>query len=110
MKKQILVILSFLSLFVVLSSQAEATVTNGKVQYYFDSSTVNKESSASSTTKVISDKEKRTIRGSQPNGTGSSRLLQTNDQRNIFLIIIGVLILAIALLGWRITQNRRKNT
>ncbi|WP_326931858.1 LPXTG cell wall anchor domain-containing protein [Enterococcus avium] len=35
--------------------------------------------------------------------------MQTNDQRNIFLVIIGLLILAIAFLGWRIVKNRRKN-
>ncbi|MGO3609321.1 LPXTG-motif cell wall anchor domain-containing protein [Enterococcus malodoratus] len=142
MKKQIVILLSFLSLFVVLSSQTEATVTDGKVQYYFESSTANTENSTSSTssesqttnsstttnstndssTTMESDTGKGTSGNNYSNGSpgspsnggkisssGISRYLQTNDQRNLFLSIIGVLIVAIALLGWRIAKNRRKN-
>ncbi|MGK0604285.1 LPXTG cell wall anchor domain-containing protein [Enterococcus gilvus] len=127
MKKRILVIIAFLSLFVVLSRQteAEATVTNGKVQYYYESSTAISNSSANSTSEPSSsttadshhsttshgNQTDRPTAPSQKNNvtrSGITRFLQTNDQRNIFLSIIGLLILVIAFWGWRLVKNRRK--
>ncbi|MGG5368488.1 LPXTG cell wall anchor domain-containing protein [Enterococcus sp. AZ196] len=126
MKNQIIVILSFLSLFVVLSSQAEAAVTNGEVQYYYESSTATSSSSTSETQEssttsdsltsstmkeVTSHKNTPASMNNRDDSSrsGITRFLQTNDQRNTFLVVIGLLILAIAFLGWRISKNRRKN-
>lgn len=133
MKKQIVIVLSFLSLFVVFSSQTEAAVTNGEVQYYYESSTdpsdrptrstsnsqnssrytsTTSDSQTSSTTSKVANHDDTPASPSNRSGRSSSgitRLLQTNDQRNTFLVIIGILIIAIAFLGWRIVKNRRKN-
>ncbi|MDB1751312.1 LPXTG cell wall anchor domain-containing protein [Enterococcus avium] len=122
MKTQIGILLVFLSLFVVPSPTSEAAVTNGKVQYYYESSTATSDSStassqsntsvtSNSTTDVDNHKETPASSSNRSSMRHSSitRFLQTNDQRNIFLVIIGLLILAIAFLGWRIVKNRRKN-
>ena len=130
MKKQMGIVLSFLLLFVVLSSQVEAAVTNGKVQYYYESSTDSNSSTSDtqsstinsntnttsiSQTSDMSENENHNGSPDSPNNrsrrshSGITRFLQTNDQRNIFLVIIGILMIAIVFLGWRIVKNRRKN-
>ncbi|MGL9728936.1 LPXTG cell wall anchor domain-containing protein [Enterococcus sp. DIV0756] len=125
MKTQIGILLVFLSLFVVPSPTIEAAVTNGKVQYYYESSTAASDSSSrsttssqsrtgetsNSTTDVANHKESPASpsRQSRKQHSGITRFLQTNDQRNTFLVSIGLLILAIAFLGWRIVHYRRKN-
>ena len=126
MKNLMFFILGFLPLFVVLSSQAEAAVTNGEVQYYYQRSTATSNSSTSETQEnnTTSDSHPLSTTSEEVNREGESaslnhrggtshsgitRFLQTNDQRNPFLIVVGILILAIAFLGWRIVKNRRKN-
>ena len=130
MKKQLGIVLSFLLFFVVLTSQTEAAVTNGKVQYYYENSTDSNSSTSNtlssttnsntnttsvSQTSDMSENEKHNGSPTSPNNrssrshSGITRLLQTNDQRNIFLVIIGILMITIVFLGWRIVKNRRKN-
>lgn len=122
MKKQIVIILWLLLFFVALSPLAEAAVTDGKVQYYYESSTsISTSHSSSSITKASASlhsesgsttKSQTTTSTNLQSGSMHSKIthfLKTNDQKNVFLIVIGFLILAIAFLGIRITHNRRKN-
>lgn len=110
LKKEIVVLLCFLSLFFVFSSETEAAVTNGEVQFYYESSTSETSTSESNTSTSLSDSPNDHNRKSRSKvgETDQTKLLQTNDQRNIVLIIIGILLVAIALLGWRLVKNRRK--
>jgi LPXTG-motif cell wall-anchored protein len=121
LKKQIVIILWLLLFFGALSPLAEAAVTDGKVQYYYESSTSTSTShSSSSTTKASASlhsesgsttKSQTTTSTNLQSGSMHSKIahfLKTNDQKNVFLIVIGFLILAIAFLGIRITHNRRK--
>lgn len=116
MKKQIVIILWLLLFFGALSPLAEAAVTDGKVQYYYESSTsistnhsssrITKASESGSTTKSQTSASTNLQSGSLHSKI--THFLKTNDQKNVFLIVIGFLILAIAFLGIRITHNRRK--
>lgn len=122
LKKKIFILVIVLSLFGVFVIPNEAAVTNGNVQYYYDDSSDRSESSSSNTSSSSNEiTEKNSVDLEQENRTptssktdhsikkaGISRYLQTNDQKNIILTLIGFLIIVIVLLQWQIVKNRRK--
>ncbi|WP_427813837.1 LPXTG cell wall anchor domain-containing protein [Enterococcus sp. 22-H-5-01] len=121
MKKKMFILVIVLSLFSVFVIPNEAAVTNGNVQYYYEDSSDRSESSSSNNSSSSNGTtEKNSVDLEQKNRTpvsaktdhsikktGILRYLQTNDQKNIILTLIGFLIIVIVLLQWQIVKNRR---